>query len=839
MRKKLRNMKKRLLPLCLSIALVTSSSIVAFATDNTNIVSEPTDITQSIDKETDNNTSSLELSTENNDIYPVTPELNDTQSSIPEEEKAIIEVSNEDTTTAPKDTEETFSEVVNITPENKSDTTTPTGADAKIHFLTLNAGTLAVLLECNGHFGMIDSGEDNDYPSGDDPMYPFRDGTTIGGGFEDQVIEYLHEVGVNKENFDFYIGTHPHSDHIGSADEIIREFHPKRVYTPEYHDRCIKAPWMLFDNLYIYDRLITAADEVGASLILRFDPNAPIEPNNTITTFSSNGTTADATLGLYENISSQRNVVGNPNFTLGGDMEIQIKNYDTDYLYSPKADANDFSLGVLVKANGKTAFISGDLGNYDGDEDRLIKELPHIDIYCVGHHGMYPANSYNFINHISPSVMVVPGKFNSIPTYRVDYSTHTLFETLTEQVKKGVPLYTTGGYSAYIPAIVFNMNDELSHNMPEGVQYMGKLRDSDTFLSFKDGHFHKFTGDLPYDDKMIHFEDSYMSGVGTFVYNNKWQFLLSDATYARNQYVNYNGTIYYFDGNANMYTGWKSDVDPESGKTIWKYFNNSGAMSKGWIYINNSYYYLSEEDGVMQTGFQMIGNDIYFFNDSGSMVSNTWEYYDNHWYYLTKSGAAAKGFLYLNGVWYYLNPNTCIMQTGWVLTNGVWYYLNGSGAMLTGWQLINGSWYYLNSSGAMLTGWLHLGSAWYYLDSSGAMKTGWQLINNCWYYLNSSGVMLTGWQLINGSWYYLNGSGAMQTDWLYSGRTWYYLDSSGAMKTGWQFIDDYWYYLDGSGAMKTGWIHSGKTWYYLNSSGQMLTNTTVDGYTLDENGAMI
>ena len=34
----------------------------------------------------------------------------------------------------------------------------------------------AILLESNGKFGIIDSGEDTDYPDGSDPKYPLRSG---------------------------------------------------------------------------------------------------------------------------------------------------------------------------------------------------------------------------------------------------------------------------------------------------------------------------------------------------------------------------------------------------------------------------------------------------------------------------------------------------------------------------------------------------------------------------------------------------------------------------------------------------------------------------------------
>lgn len=66
----------------------------------------------------------------------------------------------------------------------------------------LPGNTLAVLLECNGKFGMIDSGEDADYPSGSDSRYPLCSGITQGIGYEEDVIAYLRAAGVTKDNFD-------------------------------------------------------------------------------------------------------------------------------------------------------------------------------------------------------------------------------------------------------------------------------------------------------------------------------------------------------------------------------------------------------------------------------------------------------------------------------------------------------------------------------------------------------------------------------------------------------------------------------------------------------------
>ena len=59
------------------------------------------------------------------------------------------------------------------------------------------------------------------------------------------------------------------------------------------------------------------------------------------------------------------------------------------------------------------------------------------------------------------------------------------------------------------------------------------------------------------------------------------------------------------------------------------------------------------------------------------------------------------------------------------------------------------------------------------------------------------------------------------------------------MKTGWINDKDTWYYLDENGVMKTGWINDKDTWYYLNSNGSMVYNTTINGYRVGADGAMI
>ena len=67
-----------------------------------------------------------------------------------------------------------------------------------------------------------------------------------------------------------------------------------------------------------------------------------------------------------------------------GDFSIDIMNYDDGYKTEHVGDANCFSLGVKVSAYGKTAFLAGDIGTYDGDEERLAVQLGHVDLLKDG-----------------------------------------------------------------------------------------------------------------------------------------------------------------------------------------------------------------------------------------------------------------------------------------------------------------------------------------------------------------------------------------------------------------------------------------------------------------------
>ena len=335
---------------------------------------------------------------------------------------------------------------------------------------------------------------------------------------------------------------------------------------------------------------------------------------------------------------------------------------------------------------------------------------------------------------------------------------------------------------------------------------------------------------------------------------------------------------YFFDGNGAMRTGW---IEEKEG---WYYSDTTSSV--GWKYINGAWYYLDaaneEYPGLMAKSCEMnIGGATYSFSETGAMYTG-WVQKSEGWYYYNGSGVKVTGWV-LGAAWYYLDGadveypgrmvTGCMMNIG-----GINYFFQPSGAMITGWAKRPEGWYYANSSGAMITGWLNLGGKWYYLDASdpeypgrmlrdcekqingqtyvfmpdGAMRAGWiQEENGDWYYYDTNtGQIKSGWQYIGGAWYYLDpndGNKMLGAGWHEIGGGWYYMYGSGAMATNWLNLGGKWYYLGGDGAMKTGWQYVGNFWYYMYTQndphggewGVMASNTTIDGYFLQPNGAMM
>ena len=723
------------------------------------------------------------------------------------------------------------------------------GDGNRIHFINLKSksGSDAILLESKGHFALIDMGEDYDFPDGSNPRYPDRWGITMDNDqvLEDRLFRHLKQVGVEK--LDFILGTHVHSDHIGSADEVLKHYPVDKFYLKRYSDERITTQWRLWDNLYNYDNAVKTALERGVNLIQDISDN-------------------------------------DSHFTMG-DMDIQLYNYKNEYDSEGKLkkvfDDNSNSIVAVVTVAGKRIYLGGDLDNAEGAEDKLGPVIGKVDMMKWNHH--YDAtisNTVNFINNLSPSIVV--------QTSGSDINRESTRALLREKNIKIVK-----AYSHTKDATVFDIDKEGFTNVSEVFPdiptvrekwykedgyWKYRLSDDEMTIGWRkiDGVYYFFNGQGQMQaGKWLHLKDSRekidgnwyylnnngdMRETGWFNQDGNWYYITSTGARSYNELLEIAGQKYLFDKDGKMLTGHQV----YNGKKM--FFSESGALQTAgkpstWQKIDSDWYFY-DEDGLKTVGKKNINGSTYYFNQEGVMQTG-WAFVDGHWNYFASSGAMKTGWVKDQETWYYLDKDG-IMLTGSQNINGVRYYLNASGAMQTGWKWQDNSWYFYTNSGAMKTGWLKDNESWYYLNpETGIMVVGSKEIDGKTYFFKSSGIMQVGWQWSNDSWHYYATSGALQTGWLKDGDAWYYLEGkegvmlvglhqvdgkqyyfsgSGAMQTGWKWFDNHYRYFESNGAMKTGWIKYKGVWYYLNpEDGIMLVGlhkVNGDHYYFDESGAM-
>ena len=723
------------------------------------------------------------------------------------------------------------------------------GSGNRIHFINTKAksGSDAILLESNGHYALIDMGEDYDFPDGSDPRYPSRWGISMRNNqvLEDRLIRHLDQIGVKK--LDFILGTHVHSDHIGGADEILNRYQVGKFYLKKYSDDRITSHWGLWDNLFNYDNALRAAQRRGVTLI-------------------QNISDEDSHLKL-------------------GDMDIQLYNYkneyDADGNLKKVRDDNSNSIVSVVTVAGKRIYLGGDLDNAEGAEDKLGPVIGKVDMMKWNHH--YDAtisNTINFLENLSPKMV--------IQTTGGDINVASTREYLQ---KKNIQVLHAASQTQ--DATVFDISDKgfanVSNTFPdipvvdekwyqEDGYWKYRLTDGEMAIGWREigGATYFFNGKGQMQaGRWLHLNDDWgenakgndyylnqngkMQTGGWFKLDDSWYYIQSNGARRFSELSEIGGKKYLFAADGKMLTGHQV----YNGKKM--FFSESGALQAAgkpstWQKIDSDWYFY-DEDGLKTVGKKNINGSTYYFNQEGVMQTG-WTFVDGHWNYFASSGAMKTGWVKDQETWYYLDKDG-IMLTGRQDINGVRYYLNASGAMQTGWAFVDGHWNYFASSGAMKTGWVKDQETWYYLDKDGIMLTGNQDINGVRYYLNASGAMQTGWAFVDGHWNYFASSGVMKTGWLKDNESWYYLDpetgimavgskeidgknyffkSSGIMQVGWQWSNDSWHYYATSGALQTGWLKDGDVWYYLEGKeGDMLVGLhQVDGkqYYFSKSGAM-
>lgn len=146
----------------------------------------------------------------------------------------------------------------------------------------------ACLLEYNGHFGLIDAGDNDD---------------------EKAIVQFLNEEDVS--TLDFIIGTHPHADHIGGMDAVINQFDIGDIYMPKVQN-----------NTNTFEDVLTAIEAKGLSVM-------PPAPENVIN-FNGIPVTILAPMKAYEDLNNNSIVVkldfNDFSCLFTGDIEAEAEN---------------------------------------------------------------------------------------------------------------------------------------------------------------------------------------------------------------------------------------------------------------------------------------------------------------------------------------------------------------------------------------------------------------------------------------------------------------------------------------------------------------------------------
>lgn len=181
-------------------------------------------------------------------------------------------------------------------------------------------------------------------------------------GYGKDIAQLMYRLGV--EDIDMLICTHPHADHIGSADELIALFETDVLVYAE-------TP---ADMEYDYEQW----DAVIGSAIL---------------------------FGVEEQIVKAGDVLQ------VGDIKMTVLSPFGDETYN---DLNDYSISLFIEMCGTTIFTGGDIT--DNAEENLLGAYPwlYADIFKLNHHGSGGSNSRVFVRALNPRYVCVScGRNNS------------------------------------------------------------------------------------------------------------------------------------------------------------------------------------------------------------------------------------------------------------------------------------------------------------------------------------------------------------------------------------------------------------------------------------------
>ncbi len=243
-----------------------------------------------------------------------------------------------------------------------------TNGDDRIHFLN-TANSDCIILESNGKFALIDSGEGNNNPRR----------KTEYKGYEKEVIDYIKKVASDKNgnvNFEFILGTHIHYDHAGNFEAIFKDkkISAKKAYFKDFNENiATEMETEDWGNKETYEEILSILNKREIPVI---------------------------------------NNLPNTEFSFG-DFTLRFLNTITPEELSKKGE-NASSVGVILKKGEKTAFLAADFTKDSGLEQIYADDIGDVDLLKIGHHGYYGSSSKDFLKTLKPEITIVTNNLGKI-----------------------------------------------------------------------------------------------------------------------------------------------------------------------------------------------------------------------------------------------------------------------------------------------------------------------------------------------------------------------------------------------------------------------------------------
>lgn len=197
------------------------------------------------------------------------------------------------------------------------------------HALSVGHGDCTVFKMPDGHVMVIDAGEK--YASG-------------------HIVSYLKSIGV--KTIDLFVASHPHSDHIGGATELFKNFRVKNVWDSGFAR----------EKSLIQKHYLETVAKSGASF---------------------------------------KRVKAGEVATLG-DAKLEVL-APVELITGTRSDANNNSIIILVTYKNVTFLMTGDAEK----EEQAMLKFPHVNVLKAPHHGSKNGNYDELYAQTKPDIVTI------------------------------------------------------------------------------------------------------------------------------------------------------------------------------------------------------------------------------------------------------------------------------------------------------------------------------------------------------------------------------------------------------------------------------------------------